>query len=282
MGARASLWRSARDSRTGFASPRLISTEYPRRGRGVAATHDAEPPATALSEDRRRRPTRVDGDSAARAVSPSAERTRGAPTVAERTRGAPPVAPRREALRRSAVAPRRIARKSQAPLVEKPFSLKAEVKATPRVKLLAGGLVLALAAVAGYAAGSAAAPSAATALAVEDIVHAPSFSSAQTKKAFGVNFGTGLMKTPPTTSAAMDKYAEAAAKYKIPRLKIWQVGAQRDLALDAIKKAYGSDPLQVMVLVPNSDVAACATDPSYAPQLVSDMKNKHFRCADMP
>ena len=148
--------------------------------------------------------------------------------------------------------------------------------------MLAGGLVLALAAVAGYAAGSAAAPSAATALAVEDIVHAPSFSSAQTKKAFGVNFGTGLMKTPPTTSAAMDKYAEAAAKYKIPRLKIWQVGAQRDLALDAIKKAYGSDPLQVMVLVPNSDVAACATDPSYAPQLVSDMKNKHFRCADMP
>jgi hypothetical protein len=49
----------------------------------------------------------------------------------------------------------------EVPLLSK---LKAEAKATPRVKLIAFGLAVALAAVAGYAAGSAVTPSSATAL----------------------------------------------------------------------------------------------------------------------
>lgn len=156
----------------------------------------------------------------------------------------------------------------EAPLVEKPVSPNPYLKATPRVKLLAGGLVVALAAVAGYAAGSAAAPSATTALAAADM--------AQTTKAWGVNFGTSFMASPPTTPTDMDKFAEAAAHYKIPRLKIWQVDAQRDLALDAIKTAYGSDPLHVMVLIPNKDIGSCAADPSYAAKFVSDMAKYPF------
>lgn len=92
--------------------------------------------------------------------------------------------------------------------------------------------------------------------------------SAQSTKSFGVNFATGLMANPPTTSAEMSNFVDKASYYKIPRLKLWGYDAT---TLDTIQSVYGSNLPRVMVHVPNKEVQSCADDPLYATNFVKAM-----------